>query len=93
MTLSIIASFLDGTKIEALVLLSILIYLLWPKEGYDEANTIGGRVALLLMHCGTVIFKLAGILIFSAIALAIIMVGLDLLILLMGALASGAERP
>lgn len=60
----------------ALILFSILIVMVWPKDGYDQTTDVAGRLALIVMHTGIVIFRLAILLVFSFFALLTLFVGL-----------------
>lgn len=70
-----------------LILFSILIVMLWPKAGYDEANDIPGRTALVVMHAGVVIFKLAALFAFALVALLVLFYGFVVALSLLSYLA------
>ncbi len=88
MELAVAISLLYDALLEtflALILFSILIVMVWPKDGYDQATDVAGRLALIVMHAGIVIFKLAALLTFALFALLVLFVAF---IAVLGLLAS-----
>lgn len=75
-----------------LILFSILIVLIWPKTGYQEANDLAGRVALLVMHAGIVIFKLAALFLFALVALLLLFAGFVLVIAALASMAGSRAK-